>query len=383
MPLTDLKLISYRNYINSHFTFNEKFNLIIGENAVGKTNLVEAIYLLLNGMFLRELQIDDVVSFSHTHAYIEGHVNCGNYTISYDVTIDRNRRTKNHRKNGKRVNIDELLEDNSVVTFVPEHLSSVKMGSEYRRMLTDHSLISLNKDNQILIREYKKALVHRNKILKNFVEGLQTKEQTEQLLKAINPLFIKYSTLLTVRRIHFLALIEPMMNQVLDQFFQGSDFLQIYYIISSQRVSFDTSYDQLYQKVEGYHWERWQQLREAELRVGYSLFGAHRHDIEFYFNEKNAKTHCSQGQQRLIILSFKMAQMTLLKQTRNGDFYLILDDVLSELDLKNQSVFLEFLVQLPSQVFMTETHDHHQWKPQCIKKEFYLRHNHLNFKETS
>jgi DNA replication and repair protein RecF len=344
-----LRLVNFRNYRDVVVSFSPRVNVFVGENGQGKTNLLEALFLLSQGDTFRYSDNTTLINSGCSEAIIQARVvqNELHYKLQLGLTKSRKVLTMND----KRITSTDIRKLFASVVFSPESLSSIKEGADHRRELLDELLITFDRRNADLITDYRKALKTRNKMLKNHLEGLQDRQVTLQLLESINPAFLRLATDLTFARIFALNGLSKEFNNAM-QYISKNDSTEISvdYLISSENGMSYTS-----EKVHNALQNRMSELQEAELSSGSSLVGPHKHDIVFLYGQKDSRFYCSQGQQRAIILSFKIAQIVYHRKAHGTYPVLMLDDVLSELDKAKRDALISFLHEINTQIFVTTT----------------------------
>lgn len=349
MIFEKLRLVNFRNYRDVVIPFSPRVNVFVGENGQGKTNLLEAMYLISQGDSFRYADNSVLINSNNQEALIQALVthNDLHYKLKLGLTKSRKVLTMNE----KRVTSTDIRKLFASVVFSPESLASIKEGADHRRELVDDLLITFDRKNADLIADYRKALKTRNKILKNFLEGLQDKVVTENLLESLDPQFIRLAADLTYTRIAALNGLSKEFNNAMQYISRNMDVdITVDYIVSDQNV-LHFSRDEVYFLLQ----KRAQELHDAELSSGTSLVGPHKHDIIFVYGQKDSRFYCSQGQQRAIILSFKMAQIVYHRKAHGTYPVLMLDDVLSELDKDKREALITFLHEINTQIFVTTT----------------------------
>lgn len=349
MIFEKLRLVNFRNYRDVVIPFSPRVNVFVGENGQGKTNLLEAMYLISQGDSFRYADNSVLINSNNQEALIQALVthNDLHYKLKLGLTKSRKVLTMNE----KRVTSTDIRKLFASVVFSPESLASIKEGADHRRELVDDLLITFDRTNADLIADYRKALKTRNKILKNFLEGLQDKVVTENLLESLDPQFIRLAADLTYTRIAALNGLSKEFNNAMQYISRNMDVdITVDYIVSDQNV-LHFSRDEVYFLLQ----KRAQELHDAELSSGTSLVGPHKHDIIFVYGQKDSRFYCSQGQQRAIILSFKMAQIVYHRKAHGTYPVLMLDDVLSELDKDKREALITFLHEINTQIFVTTT----------------------------
>lgn len=324
-------------------------NIFVGDNGQGKSNLLEALYVLCTGQSFRYSDNENLIRKGAGESFIKATAFQNELDYGFQVSILKSR--KNHLLNGKKVTATELVKKFPVVIFSPESLSAIKEGADQRRQLVDDLLVSFSGNNADLISEFRKALKTRNKVLKNFLAGDTPKNETVELLESLNPTFLRLATQLSVARIDALRGIREDFNKAM-QFISKRDNVDISveYVISGENaMNFSP------EMVQNSLKKRLAELRDAELASGASLVGPQKHDVIFLYDENDSRFYCSQGQQRALILSFKMAQIVYHRRVHETYPFLMLDDVLSELDLEKRDSLIRFLGDINTQIFITTT----------------------------
>jgi DNA replication and repair protein RecF len=182
------------------------------------------------------------------------------------------------------------------------------------------------------------------------VENIEDKANTLRLIESINPSFLRLGAQLTSARLEALTGILQDFNSAMQYISKTPEQISVQYIISGMNAvqySAENVFDALQKRASD--------LVDAELAGGVSLVGPHKHDIVFLYGEKDSRFYCSQGQQRAIILSFKMAQIVYHRKAHDVYPILMLDDVLSELDQQKRDSLITFLHEINTQIFVTTT----------------------------
>lgn len=238
-----------------------------------------------------------------------------------------------------------------VVLFSPESLSIIKESSDERRQIVDQLIEMTQIQGKNIITDFKKALRARNRILKDYRDEKIDRLTVQQTLESLNPIYLKFASAVTYLRLKSLNEIKNDVD------------LQLKKIDTKNNISFDFEYIISDQKVTDFSLENVQnllskrvlELASAELSSGVSLVGPQKHDVIFLYNGKDSRFFCSQGQQRSIILAFKMAQIVYHQKVHGFYPILLLDDVLSELDQNKQAALILALNEIQTQTFLTTT----------------------------
>lgn len=345
MYIKELKITNFRNYEELTVSFENKVNVIIGENAQGKTNLMEAIYVLAMAKSHRTSNDKEIIHWDKDYAKINGWVEKKNNTIPLELTLTKKgKKAKvNHIEQSR---LSQYIGNLNVVMFAPEDLNLVKGSPSIRRRFIDMEIGQVSPVYLHEISLYQKVLQQRNQFLKL----LQTNKQSDiYLLDIYTEQLIELAVKIRKKRHQFLKMLEEWAKSIHSSISRGLEDLQIQYK-SSVHVSEE---DDLSKMVNVYQ-EKYQQIKQREIERGTTLFGVHRDDLIFIVNDRDIQVFGSQGQQRTTALSVKLAEIELIK-SEIGEFpILLLDDVLSELDDYRQSHLLS-TIQGKVQTFVTTT----------------------------
>lgn len=361
MKFEFLQLKNYRNFSEIDLRFSPSVNIFIGKNGQGKTNLLESIYFMTHGesfrpgtteTFIRQqssvAESQDLPSTTEV-SILRGRVNQRNLDHNIELRLDKN--GKKFLVDQKRLSSSQLVKNFPTVLFSPDSLAAIKQGPDQRRQLIDDFLISHHNKNRQLISEYRKILRNRNRLLKDHLKQLIDRTEFDKVFASLNQSFFRRGAELTCIRIQALKELLPKMQESM-QFIAEDQELEVglNYLISDE-PAYEWSGQQIYDSLQ----KRAQQLYSAELSSGISLVGPHKHDIQILFNGKDSRYYCSQGQQRTLILSFKMAQIVYHYEVYHSYPVLLLDDVMSELDEQKRKRLVKFLSQINAQILITTT----------------------------
>lgn len=347
MKIESLKLKNFRNYSELQLEFPSGVVIFSGANGQGKTNLMEAFYYLLRGESFRPASIDSLVRSGTAAALVEARFLQNDLHFDLKTTVNEGR--KQTFKNGHRVVAAKLAREFPVVLFSPESLAAIKEGPEQRRRLVDEVVAATN--GVQVLSEFRKALKTRNRILRDAKRGVSERAQAERLLESLEGSFFPLAAELTVVRLNLLNAMQEDFDQAARLVLGTSDVdIAVDYLISGAPAAGYSRSDIL----SAMH-KRAMELRAKEFDAGISLVGPQRHDIRILFAGKDSRFFCSQGQQRTLILSYKIAQILYHHRTYQVHPFLLLDDVLSELDPDRRTNLVRFLKGIPSQIFLTTT----------------------------
>lgn len=352
MIFKNLVLRHYRNIKEADLIFSDKINIFIGKNGQGKTNIIESLFLIARGESFRFSSSHDYINFNSQGALVKS-------LISYNDELVFNLKLiiENHKKNliinDKKISFSNFSKKFKIILFSPESLNSIKEGPEQRRNLIDELVFNILSNGPQIINDYKKVLKVRNKILRDFKTEKVDKITTLRLLESVNPMFLNAAALLTASRVQCIQDIIKEFNNAMSYISNTNVNITVDYQMSGSQI-LSTNSKEIAQILN----KRMLELNLAELSSGGSLVGPHKHDILFLYNQKDSRIYCSQGQQRALILSFKIAQIVYHKQVHGVYPVLMLDDVMSELDIEKQTKLVSFLSQIKTQIFITTTDIH-------------------------
>jgi DNA replication and repair protein RecF len=345
MYIENLVLKDYRNYENLQIDFENKVNVILGENAQGKTNVMESIYVLAMAKSHRTTNDKDLIRWDQEYAKIEGRVQKNRGSLPMQLVISKKgKKAKcNHIEQQK---LSQYVGNMNVVMFAPEDLHLVKGSPQVRRRFIDMEIGQVSPIYLHDMSQYQKILQQRNHFLK--MMQIQ-KNSNDVMLEILTDQFIQMAAKIVLKRFEFIRLLEKWAEPIHSGISRGLEKLKIEY-----KPSVDVSEHQELSKMIERFENKFAEVRKREVDRGVTLFGPHRDDLLFYVNDRDVQTFGSQGQQRTTALSIKLAEIELIHSEIKEYPILLLDDVLSELDDYRQSHLLN-TIQGKVQTFVTTT----------------------------
>ncbi|WP_302626414.1 DNA replication/repair protein RecF [uncultured Eubacterium sp.] len=324
MIITKLELSNFRNYKLLKLDFDNKTNILYGNNAQGKTNILESIYMCSTTKSHRSNKDFELINFDSNEGHIKLYINKNNREQRIDIHLRKNK-SKGIAINGIPIKkASELFGIFNVIIFSPEDLNIIKNGPSERRKFIDMELCQLDKIYVYNLVNYNKVLSQRNQLLKD----LYFKPELKQTLDVWDMQLAEYGSKVIKRREQFIKEISNILIPIHDELTNGQEEIEVVYEKNSEP-------DDLYQNILF--------NREKDIKYKTTSVGPHRDDIVFFNKGKNIKTYGSQGQKRTIALSLKLAEIELVKSLINDKPVLLLDDVLSELDSDRQNHLLKSL----------------------------------------
>ena len=327
MQIKKLSLKNFRNYLQEEFEFKNGINILTGANAQGKTNAGEAIFFLCTGYSPRANRDKLVIKNGEESAEIFGSATSNYGEVSVKIKFNANDK-KNIYVNGLEVHkVGEILGNIHSVFFNPSELKLIQESPEDRRRFLNVSLSQISKSYFYSLQRYNKILSQRNNLLKDPdrdliretlpIWDIQLSKEASKIISYRNA-FLKEISPIAEEKHSILSGGKEQLKLKTESGYYGSEEDIAYAILSDYKTSLD-----------------------RDLRLGFTSIGPHRDDIKFTLNDVDVKVYGSQGQQRTVALSLKLAETEIFKN-RFGEYpILILDDVLSELDKTRQKKLVE------------------------------------------
>lgn len=344
MNLNKLQLRDFRNYVNLNLEFAPGVNLIVGDNAQGKTNLLEAISYLGSGKSFRAMKTAEMVRFGAEFADLEGEISAQERQQSIRWVLFAASRPRMLYRNGvKKRTAAEVAGMLPSVLFCPEDLMVLKTGAAQRRRLGDQALCALRPKYDAVLTEYNRILEQKTAILKGYEENPALLE----ILPEYNSRLCQLGAQIISYRARFYESLGKAASGYHGQFSGGlEDFHLQYKTVSTITDPFAPP-----EVLRGQLEEHLQSHYRAELASQQCLTGPHKDDFDVTLNEISLKSFGSQGQTRTAAISLKLAQRQLMAREWGEQPVLLLDDVLSELDARRQDFVLNQITE--GQVFIT------------------------------
>ncbi|WP_294975298.1 DNA replication/repair protein RecF [uncultured Leuconostoc sp.] len=343
MELQSLRLVNYRNYTDLSLTFSDGVNVFLGENAQGKTNLLESIYVLALARSHRTSSDKDLIRWQEKEATISGRVkkSISDTPLSLHFSSKGKKARVNHLEQSK---LSQYIGQLNVILFAPEDLELVKGAPSVRRRFIDMEFGQMNPLYLYNTTQYRRILKERNAYLKR----LQMKQTTDTIfLDVLTEQLVDIGAQVLLARQTFLERLEIAAKPIHAEISNQRETLTLRYQTS---IDFEKGTDLSAIKAVFEQTLKKQQARE--IMQGSTLVGPHRDDIQFIVNDNDVAVFGSQGQQRTTALAIKLAEIDLMQQETGEYPILLLDDVLSELDANRQTHLL-LAIQDKVQTFIT------------------------------
>ena len=344
MKLVKLNLFNFRNISNLNLRFSDGMNIFIGDNAQGKTNILESIVILALTKSHRIGINPNIIMFHKKKCHIQGNVMNHDLLVKLEVIFTEEDKTLKVNQTVIR-KVAEYISNLNVIVFTPDDLDIIKGSPNIRRNLLNIQLSQMSNLYLNTYNEYNKLLKTRNEYLKIlFHNSIADKSY----LDIITDKLVEKAIIIYQEREKYIGFI----NQNIGNYFMNiTNFegLSIKYVPNIDFSSYDTetlrsSLNHIYQK--NYH---------KELNNGMTLYGPHRDDFVFYLDNNDLRYFGSEGQQKLAIMAFKLAEIPIFNQYCGTDPILLLDDIFSELDIKKRNKLFDFIQNNNIQSFITTT----------------------------
>lgn len=339
MIIKKLTLHNFRNYIDETFFFGGGINVLSGKNAQGKTNCAEAVYYLCTGSSLRIKHDRQLIRAGEACASVRAEAESRFGAVTLEADIFENRREL--RVNGSAIRrAADLLGNMNGVFFSPGELRLIQDGPDERRRFLNLSISQTSRSYCTALLRYRKVLDQRNNLLKERDVSLVL-----ETLPVWDEQLAKYAAVIIRARREYLARLSPLAQEAHAFLTDGAEELSLEadgnYVGGEEEIA-----RRLTRELSGAY--------ERDLRLGYTTVGPHRDDIKISIDGKDARGFASQGQTRTAALAMKLAEVEIFKELSGEPPVLILDDVMSELDLPRRKKLLERMKGI--QCILTCTH---------------------------
>ena len=333
MYIEKIKLNNFRNYENLEINLNKNINIIYGDNAQGKTNILEAIFLSSIGKSFRTNKEKEMIKFNSQKLLVE---------IFYQKK-DREGKVKIEIGNKKQISLNgikikklsELLGNINIVIFTPDDINILKDGPAKRRRFLDMMIGQLRPNYVYNLNMYLKTIEQRN----NYLRQIREQNKPEEMLEIWDEKLAEYSEKIYNYRKEFIEKILNKINEIHSGITDEKETLEIKYLSNCARKD---EYLKLLKE-----------RRKLDIIKGFTTKGVHRDDFVIYINGKEVNIYGSQGQNRTVVLSLKLAELNVIYDEIGEYPILLLDDFMSELDEKRRNNFLSNIKN--TQVILTGT----------------------------
>lgn len=338
---------NFRNISFADVDFCQGTNVLLGENAQGKTNLLESIYMTSLGKSFRQGTDKDVIKFEEEYAFIKNTYVDDIRDMNVSMRIFSDRRAKQIEQNGVKIKkTSDMVGGFKVVLFCPEHLSIIKEGPSIRRNFLDVAISQIRPLYMRSLQRYNLILKERNALIKSADNDRATFNSTIDLFSSQ---LAHEAAIITAYRVRYIENLKKYVFECFSDMTGEKEKPRLEYI-SSSKLSENDCFDE--KKCENAYLELYSSRHEREIAAESTLWGIHKDDLDIDLDGNRARIFASQGQQRSLSLALKLAEGEIIKDECGGDYPVFLfDDVLSELDFGRRSYLLSNLEG--KQVIMT------------------------------
>ncbi|MDW8802768.1 DNA replication/repair protein RecF [Clostridium sp. A1-XYC3] len=337
MYIKYLQLANFRNYKELSVDLNKSINVFIGDNAQGKTNILESIYYCSIGKSPRTTKDKELINWNGKEAYIKVYVAKERLDKKIEIKIFKEGKKGINVNSIKLNKISELIGVFNVVMFSPEDLKIVKESPLYRRKFLDIELCKLSKKYYFNLVQYNKALNERNAILRRW------NEHSGNMLQVYDEQLSKYGAVIIKLREQYVKKLSEKGRIIHSDITTGAENIEFKYVTSIKNMD----------KAEEELLEFFAANRKKDIEKRVTSLGPHRDDFDISINGVDTRSFGSQGQQRTSVLTIKFASLEIIKDVTGEYPVLLLDDVLSELDMNRQKYILSSIKNV--QTFITCT----------------------------
>lgn len=326
MNVKFLSLRNFRNAVDSDIEFSDGVNVICGSNAAGKTNILEAIFYFASGKSFRNCKDRELISFGCEKGNIAMRFGTGNVEKKMSATISKSGRRVIRIGESQPLKLSEYLGQFRAVIFTPDHLSLIKGAPENRRRFLDLAICQSFPRYASTLSECNRIIAQKNALLKRG-------NVVDELLEVYNERLAILAAIITVNRRKYIKKLEEEAKRFLFDMSGGKEELTISYQTQSGELE---TQEEIREKYKILFSEKMQTEKERF----FAMYGTHKDDFSVYINKKSAKMYGSQGQQRSVVLSLKLAEGELSAKLTGEYPVFLLDDILSELDKDRKNYIL-------------------------------------------
>ena len=334
MYISSLELADFRNIVSLHMDFSQGTNILYGENAQGKTNILESLFMISTTKSHRGVRDRDMIRFGMEESHIRSLIMKGGIDYRIDMHLRKNK-SKGIAINGQRIKkASELIGLLHIVFFSPEDLGIVKNGPAERRRFMDMELCQLDGSYLHNLNQYNKTVENRNRLLRDMYQF----PELQDTLSIWDEQLVNYGRKIIESRRGFIADLNEIVEEIHSKLSGNREHLTIMYEPNTEVDDFE---------------EKLRRGRERDIHMKMTSVGPHRDDFSFLNGEIDLRRYGSQGQQRTCALSLKLSEIDLVKKVIGHRPVLMMDDVLSELDSGRQNYLLSTIGGI--QTFITCT----------------------------
>lgn len=341
MYLKEITIDNFRNLKRQKVSFSSGLNVIYGDNAQGKSNIIECIRLLSIGKSFKNSKNFDMLNFKNNYFYIKGKFILNDEDKTIEIIYKKNQNRIVKINSNKIKSMSELVGNVLTTIFSPEDLNIIKSNPSIRRKYIDAFISMIKKSYLYYLLQYNKLLRNRNKVIKD----IKFDNEKADLLDIFDEELSHYGSKIIVYRIQYLRELDIAVKKIAKEI--SGENVKLRYISNIIDNSKDISeiQNKFYNKLKNNH--------ENDIKYGDTKYGTQRDDIKIMIDDYDSRIYASQGQQRTLALCLKLAEQDIIEKETKNKPILLLDDVMSELDINRRKYILKNIVG--TQSFITHT----------------------------
>ncbi|ASW41961.1 DNA replication/repair protein RecF [Clostridium isatidis] len=340
MYIKKLQLLNYRNYKQLDISFGKKVNVFMGDNAQGKTNILEAIYYCAFAKSHRTSRDKELINWEANRAYLSLLVGRERLDKNIDISIFKDGKKAIKINKVKVSKIGELFGNFNVVMFSPEDLKIIKSSPGVRRRFIDMELCQLSPKYYYNLVQYNKVLIERNLLLKN-------RKLDKEMLDIYDIQMTEFGHNIIMERLYYINKLNFYGEEIHNDISSGKEIIKFKYIGTVKELG----------DIKNNFYEALVKNRDKDIEKGITSIGPHRDDFTVLINEIDAKSFGSQGQQRSAVLTIKFSSLKIIREITSEYPVLLLDDVLSELDFSRKRYVLTSIKDIQTIITCTGIED--------------------------
>ncbi len=332
MILRKISLVNFRNYRKISVNLSSNINIFIGNNAQGKTNILESIYVLGITKSYRTTTDSNLIHLDNEHSKIKGELRIDNYFRNMSLELSKDRK-KVFINDNEIKRISDYITNLNVILISPEDMEIIKGSPQERRNFLNIELSQISKNYIKKYNEFNKILKIRNDYLKLLFKASTS---DKRYLDSLTENLIEREIAIYQERYNFIKEINSKITSIYKDI-SGIDNLRVVYENNIEFEEFDN--DTIERNIK----DKYNKYLRKEIENGMTLYGPHRDDLKFMIGEEDIKLFGSQGQQKLAIIALKLSEISIFEEITGTKPIVLLDDIFSELDRKNRNKVVDYI----------------------------------------